>query len=141
MSALTLPDTQRAALMNEDGWLRQFGDEAMAVAAGQFPRNGNAYAYVAGLLVKAGAASLYGFCGYNSGPAQFILCFDEASFAGLSSSSIPEIFITVPTLNNFSYSAGTNGRRFQQGIVLANSSTAVTYTAGSANCWFDVQYV
>ena len=33
------------------------------------------------------------------------------------------------------------GRAFQAGIVVCNSTTAVTLTIGAADTWFDVQYV
>ena len=44
---------------------------------------------------------------------------------------------------------GTNGsvqldynrpRLMQTGIVIANSTSATSFTAGAADCWFDVQY-
>lgn len=119
----------------------QYGDEAIAIAAGQFPRNGNGYAYVAALVVKAGAGTLYGFSGYNSGPTQFVLAFDLASLHDLGAASIPEILVQATGVGNFSYDAGEHGRRFTRGIILASSSTATIYTFTDATCWFDAQYV
>lgn len=145
MDAYTLDDARTyavEAIAGEGGTLAQYGDEAIAVAAGEFPRNANGYALVQGLLVKAGAATLYGFSGYNNGAAQFIHVFDAADFSNLTSSSIPEVVVGAPGASNFSYAAGNYGRRFTRGIVIATSSTLATYTAGaSANCWFDVQFV
>lgn len=139
---MTLEEAQRRAVANEDGWLRQFGDEAIAVAAGEFPRNGNGYAYVTSLLVKGGLTTLYGFSGYNSNAAaQFIQVFDAASLGAVATGAVPEILVKAGGASNFSYDAGHNGRRFLRGVVIANSSTGPTYTAGAADCWFDVQFV
>lgn len=145
MGDWTLAAAQQAAMESleaEGGTLAQRGDEAIALAAGDFPRSTYSGAYVATLLVKGGWATLYGFSGYNSKTsAQFIQVFNLGSTVALATGAVPVIVISVPAASNFSFDAGIHGRRFSRGIVIANSSTGPTYTAGSADCWFDVQYV
>lgn len=90
-------------------------------------------------VVKAGAGTLFGLSGFNSkAAAQFVLIFDSSS--ALSAGAVPVVVISVPASSNFSYDAGLWGRAFRSGIVVANSSTAATLTAGAADCWFDAQY-
>lgn len=145
MDAYTLDDIRRAAyeaVADDEGRLLQFGDEALAVLAGEFPRNSRSSAYESLRLVKAGAVTVYGFSGYSSRvSAQFVQLYDAASADLLASGAVPEIVVSVPAGANFSYDAGVHGRRFLRGCVIANSSTGPTYTAGSADTWFDVQFV
>lgn len=145
MGEWTLEAAQRAAmerLEQDGGKLRQYGDEAMAVAAGEFPRNASSFAYVNALLVKGGWTTLYGFSGYNSKTStQFVQVFNLGDLVSLTSGAVPVIVVAVPAASNFSFDAGIHGRRFSRGLVIANSSTGATYTAGSADCWFDVQFV
>lgn len=145
MAETTLEAAQRAAMEaieEENGRLRQFGDEAMAIRYGDFPRSAPSYAYVASLLVKGGWGTLYGFSGYSSRTSsQFIQVFNLGDLTQLTTGAVPVIVIAVPAATNFSFDAGVHGRRFSRGIVIANSSTGATYTAGSADTWFDVQYV
>lgn len=145
MGDWTLEAAQRTAtkhLEEEEGRLRQYGDEAMAIAAGAFPRNSSSFAYVSSLYVKGGWATLYGFSGYSSNAAsQFIQVFDLGSLAQLATGAVPVLVLGIPGTTNFSYAAGVHGRRFSRGIVIANSTTGPTYTAGAADTWFDVQYV
>lgn len=120
----------------------QYGDEAIAVLAGQFPHNANAYAYTPALTVKAGAGTLFGFSGYNSSAASvFVLGFDLGDATQLEATSIPEIIVGSDGIADFSGDWGIHGRRFLRGIVLASSSTPTVYTQTAAVCWFDAQYV
>jgi hypothetical protein len=131
-----------ARIADEEGRLAQYGDEYMAIAAGEFPHNANGYAYVAALTVKAGDGTLYGFSGYSSGGvATFVLAFDLGDAGQLASASVPEFIVPVSATSGFSYDGGFHGRRFLRGIVLASSSTPTVYTATAAICWFDAQYV
>lgn len=145
MGDWTLAAAQQAAmerLEGDGGKLKQYGDEAMALAAGEFPRNASSFAYVSSLLVKGGWTTLYGFSGYNSKvSAQFVQVFNFGDVVSLAAGAVPVIVVAVPAASNFSFDAGIHGRRFSRGIVIANSSTGATYTAGSADCWFDVQFV
>lgn len=108
--------------------------------ASGWPLNSTSLALENARLVKSGAGTLYGFSGFsNKNVAQFVLCFDLSTLP--ASGAVPVFVMTVPTVSNFAVWFGDTGRFFQQGIALANSSTAATLTAGLADCWFDAQYV
>ena len=103
------------------------------------PLNIHSNVYQASLVVKSGPGILYGFTVYNSkSAAQFIQVFDAATLP--ADGAVPAFVVTVATAANF----GVNwlpGRTFQTGIVICNSSTGPTKTIGSADCFFDCQYV
>jgi len=103
------------------------------------PHNVHSNAYAASLVVKSGPGILYGFSVYNSNAgAQFIQVFDAASLP--SNGAAPAVVFTVAATSNL----GINwipGRAFQVGCVIVNSSTGPTLTVGSADCFFDAQYV
>lgn len=104
------------------------------------PLNISSLAYVASLLVKSGEGICYGLSGYNSkGSAQFVQVIDSNTIP--ADGAIPVTILTVPASSNFSLDYGTHGRVFRGGIVVCNSSTGATKTLGSADCWFDVQYL
>ena len=86
-----------------------------------------------------GELLLYGFTvsSTNAG-SQFILLFDATAVPGAG--AIPLAFFPVSTNNSVSVFYGLPGKRHYAGVVLANSSTAGTLTAGAADCLFDVQY-
>ena len=102
--------------------------------------NATTQVYVASLEIKRAPGRLYGLTGYNSkGSAQFILIFDAVDLP--VAGSIPKIILNVPTGANFAFDWGIFGRKFDAGIFICNSSTGPTLTIGSADCWFDVQFV
>jgi len=91
------------------------------------------------LVVKAGPGTLYGFSVFNSkASAQFIQVFDQTSAP--TSGQVPVFVATVGASSNLGVYWGSVGRWLNIGIVIANSSTSATQTAGSADCWFDAQY-
>ena len=91
------------------------------------------------LVVKAGPGTLYGVGVYSNKAAnQFIQIFDAV--AAPASGAVPVFVAIVSTTSNLGLYWGSVGRWFNIGIVIANSSTAATQTAGSADCWFDAQY-
>ena len=91
------------------------------------------------LVVKAGPGTLYGVSVYNNkAGAQFIQLFD--AIGAPASGAVPVATFTVPTVSNLGLYWGSVGRWFNIGIVIANSSTVATQTAGSADTWYDAQY-
>ncbi len=103
-------------------------------------QNTSTAAYVASLVVKNTPGVLFGLTGYNSkGSAQFIQVHDATVTP--AEAAIPVITFTVGASSNFSLDYGIRGRKFEKGIVLVNSSTGPTKTIGSADCWFDAQYI
>lgn len=102
------------------------------------PLNKTSIARAASLAIP-GASLLFGFTVKNTNAAaQFLWVFDAASLPANG---------TAPSGPIFDLGAGTGGsglflppRTFFAGIVLANSTSATTFTTGAADCWFDVQY-
>jgi len=105
----------------------------------QVPISSTSTVYENNRVVSSGAARLFGFQGYNSGAAQFVLVFDRSVVPGAG--AVPAIIIPAAATSIFSAYFGSVGRWFNAGIVLCNSSTGPTLTIGAADCWFDVQYV
>ena len=90
-------------------------------------------------LVTSGPARLFGFQVLsNKASSQFIQMFDSATAP--ASGAVPVCVFTVGATSNLAVSYPWPGRWFSRGIWLANSSTLATQTAGSADCYFDVQY-
>src|SRR5438132_1568791 len=89
-------------------------------------------AYANALVVKSGPGKLYGFQGYNSGAAQFILVLDAATLP--ADGAVPCFPVAVAATANFSAFFGDTGRPFDTGIVICNSSTAPTKKIGRASC-------
>jgi hypothetical protein len=103
------------------------------------PLNKHSNAYAASLVVKAGPGRLYGFTVYSSrASAQFVQVFDLADVP--STGAIPALVIPINATADREL-AWIPPRSFYVGCVIANSSTGPTYTAGSADCFFDAQYL
>ncbi len=117
----------------------QYADKLAAISRGEFPLNKSSGAYVTTLVVATGARTLYGFSGFSSNVAsQWIQWHDAAKVP--ASAAAPMGILFVGPNGNFSIGFGTDGRRFWSGIVLVNSTTGPTYTAGAADTYFDCQY-
>lgn len=95
-------------------------------------------AYANSLIVKASAGKLYGFAGYNSGPAQFIQVHNSATVP--ADAAVPDILISVAAASNFSFGAGSAVYPFATGITICNSTTGPTKTIGAADCWINALY-
>lgn len=103
------------------------------------PLNIHVIAYAASLVVKTGPGILYGFTVYNSNAsAQFVQIFDGNLLP--ADGSIPATVFTVAGVSNLPVQF-LPGRTFLTGCVLVNSSTGPTKTIGSADCWFDAQFL
>jgi hypothetical protein len=105
---------------------------------GSTPAKVASTAYEASHVVKAAAGQLFGFSGYNSGPAQFIQVHNAAALP--AESEAPDIVIAVAAASNFSWDSGEFPYPFDTGIVICNSTTGPTKTIGAADCWFNVLY-
>ena len=104
------------------------------------PLNATVTAYAASLVIKASEGALFYVSGYNSKNAeQFILIFDAAALP--ADGAIPKVVYRVDARADFDFPFDHFGRHFTNGIVICNSSTGPTKTIGSADCWFDAQYV
>lgn len=96
--------------------------------------------YAASLVVKSAPGLVFAITGYNSkGSGQFIQLHDCATLP--ADGAVPAVILTVATVANFSIIYAASPRAFTSGIVVCNSSTGPTKTIGSADCWFDVQYL
>lgn len=107
--------------------------------SGLWPFNTHSNGYVAARVIKTGPGKLYGFSVYNSGAAQFIQVHDGATVP--ASGAVPAAVFAVGATANLGVFFGDTGRAFNAGCVIVNSSTGPTYTAGSADCFIDAQYL
>jgi hypothetical protein len=147
-----MPDPYTEALVQtSDG---TFGDVARywrQIISGEFtgtgpPFNSYSSALEAMRRVKVGAGMLFGFSVYSTAAAaQWILLFDKQTAP--VANDLPRAVWAVGAGNTASATAALNvsyifpGRFFLQGCWIANSSTAEKLTAGSADCWFDAQFI
>lgn len=90
-------------------------------------------------IVKQSAGVLYGLAGFNSkGSSQFIQIFDARAVP--LDGGFPVLFLTVPTVGNYSVDFGSLGMQFANGIVICNSTTGPTKTIGLADCFIAARY-
>lgn len=102
--------------------------------------NATSTAYEASRVVKSSAGYLHMVTGYNSKTTtQFIMISNTTSVP--ADGQTPVVIFAVPPASNFSFDLGKYGRYFSTGICIFNSSTSPTKTLGSADCFFDVQYI
>lgn len=104
------------------------------------PFNGGSQALEAGRLIMTGQAFLLSFTVLNTNASQQYIQLHDVT-AAPSSGAIPAVPFTVPGASNLLVAYTMPGRRFHRGIYITNSSTAATLTPGSADCFYDVQYI
>lgn len=120
------------------GWVPGSGPWPGAPPDG-IPRNTSTDALAASLIVAGGARRLFGFQGVNNAAAAtFVQVFDTDKVP--SAGAIPKVIVRSAASDNFSAYFGSGGRWFDRGIVIVNSSTLATLTAGTADLWLDVQF-
>lgn len=89
--------------------------------------------------VKYGEGMLYGFTVYSAKvAAQFVQVFDNSKAP--TAGDVPDVVFAVAATANLGVD-WIPGRPFRTGCFIANSSTGPTYTAGAADCFFDVQFI
>jgi len=87
----------------------------------------------------SGPIVVKGFTVYNTkASAQFLNMFDADALP--ADTAVPIISWPLAASNGVGFGWQPNGRRFDAGLVLCNSSTDGTKTIGAADCLFDVQY-
>jgi len=116
-------------------------DYTFGEAGVTWPLSKHSNGYSTNLVVKSGMGKLFGFTVFNSkASTQYILLFDAATLPADGDTTLVVAF-PVATLTTLLVSYGMVGRAFNTGCVLVNSSTANSKTVGSADCWFDAQYL
>jgi len=104
------------------------------------PTNNGSSALEVGHLIIAGQAYVLAFSVLNTNAsAQYVQLHDVSAAA--SSGAVPQMVFTVAGSSNLVVAYTMPGRRFHRGVYITNSSTAATLTAGSADCFFDVQVI
>ena len=94
---------------------------------------------LANAVVVPGRIVVYGFTVYNTkAAAQFLNVFDASTVP--ADTAVPLFSFALPAHNGVGFGWQPNGRQFQTGLVLCNSSTDATKTIGSVDCFFDVQF-
>jgi len=104
------------------------------------PINNSSRALETGRLVIGGQAYLLSFAVLNTNAAAQYIQLHDVSQAP-TSGAIPVMVFTAGGTSNLVVAYTMPGRRFHQGIYITNSSTAATFTVGSADCYFDVQTI
>jgi hypothetical protein len=134
--------------LGASGYLGEVTQRWKTILSGEFHASGvplNAFtpALASTLLVKAGAGMIFGFAALNTGTAQYLQLHDTVTVPGSGAAPVAVWAAADGSTNpqNINVSWIFPGRFFQRGCWLVNSTTAATYTAGSANCFFDVQYI
>lgn len=102
------------------------------------PLNFNVGALRASVVVP-GRLVVYGFTVYSTNAAAQFLCVFDAS-AVPATGAVPLFAWPLAAHNGAGFDWTPKGRQFQTGLVLVNSSTDTSLTAGSADCYFDVQF-
>lgn len=90
-------------------------------------------------ILIPGHLVVYGFTVYSTkASSQFVNVFDQATLP--ADTAVPLWSWPLAANNGVGFSWAPQGRQFERGLVLCNSSTDATKTIGSADTFFDVQY-
>ena len=95
-------------------------------------------AYAASLIAKADPGNVVRIRGYNSGAAQFLQLHDSATLP--ADTAVPASVMAIAATSNFDFDLKNTPIPCIAGIVVCNSSTAMTKTIGSANCHIEIFY-
>lgn len=128
-----------SSVVGEELGTRWFGGIVDELLTSGLPLNVHSPAYGNVLHVKSGPGLLFGFSAYSSNvAAQFIQVHD--SHDAPASGAVPVAVFTVAATAHVAISYIFPGRFHLYGIWVVNSTTGPTYTAGSADTFFDAQY-
>jgi uncharacterized lipoprotein NlpE involved in copper resistance len=137
--ALATSTTGRLIVTSDSTFAISSGNITMTTLTSPMNSNSRSSAYEASRVIKASSGNLYMLTGYSSrSSAQFIQLHNTNAVP--SAGAIPEVTFYVAANSNFSLDYGVYGRSFGTGITVVCSTTGPTYTAGSADCWFDAQF-
>lgn len=90
-------------------------------------------------ILVPGKIVVYGWTVYSSSAsAQWVQVFDAQVIP--ADGAVPLFVWNLAAHAGVGFGYQPNGRQFQTGLVMVNSSTETTKTIGSANCFFDVQW-
>ena len=90
-------------------------------------------------IIVPGRIVVYGFTVYNTkSSAQYLNVFDGDVLP--ADNAVPLFPWALAANSGVGFGWQPNGRQFQTGLVLCNSSTDTKKTLGSADCFFDVQF-
>jgi hypothetical protein len=91
-------------------------------------------------VISDGPCVLNSLFVHNTGPDQFIQVYDQklARDEDYTDLDAANLVLIIPITADTTAAPGADivGLRFANGCVAVNSTTATTYTAGSADCWF-----
>lgn len=129
-----------STLSHETGTQSAVADLFAEFASGQLPSNHHSQALASSLIVTTGPAYLVALTVSNTNAAaQFLQLHDSQTLP--ADTAVPAVVLTAAAAGDKFISYSLPGRFFLQGIVVCNSSTAATKTIGSADCFFDVQFI
>ena len=106
----------------------------------ELPRNAVSTALSNSIVAFTGQGRLLGFTvSSTKGSGQFIQLFNLAVLPG--SGAVPSFTMDIATVSTKGVAFDPYGRWMTVGCVIVNSTTQASFTAGSADCLFDVQYI
>jgi len=102
--------------------------------------NSTSSAYEASRVIKPRPGKMFGASFFNGkASTQYVLVFDATTLP--ADGTAPTLIYTLSAGSTLGVDFGVHGRNFTRGIVVCNSSVAISKTIGSADCTFDVQYL